>query len=225
LTDTIDATKPAGMEAAPGQALARKISTEDLAGELMARAQADGVSLVGPGGLLADLTKRVLEAMLEGEMTDHVGYAPYDRAGHGSGNSRNGARSKTVLTEIGPIDIEVPRDRAGTFEPVVVPKRRRRLGGVDEMVLSLSAKGLTHGEISAHLGEIYGAKVSKETVSRITDQVLDAMVEWQNRPLDRVYPVMFIDAIVRHEAPHVRGEVGDLPRRVVAAARPKLRAA
>src|SRR4051794_8199245 len=117
------------MECAPGRALAGKISTGDLADELMARAQADGVSLVGPGGLLAGLTKKVLEAMLEGEMTDHVGYAPYDRAGHGSGNSRNGTRAKTVLTEIGPIDLDVPRDRAGTFEPVVVPKRRRRLAG------------------------------------------------------------------------------------------------
>src|SRR3954451_14331201 len=183
------------MEPAPGQALARKLSTEDLADELMARAQADGVSLVGPGGLLADLTKRVLEAMLEGELTDHVGYAPYDRVGHGSGNSRNGTRPKTVLTEIGPVELDVPRDRAGTCEPMVVPKRRRRLGGVDEMVLSLSAKGLTHGEINAHLGEIYGAKVSKETVTRITDQVLETMVEWQNRPLEAVYPVVFVDAI------------------------------
>jgi len=180
LTDTIDSTTTV-MEHAPGQGLARKLSTEDLADELMLRAQADGVSLVGPDGLLAGLTKKVLEAMLEGEMTDHVGYAPYDPAGHHSGNSRNGARTKTVLTEIGPIEIEVPRDRAGTFEPTVVPKRRRRLVGVDQMVLSLSAKGLTHGEISAHLEEIYGAKVSKETVTRITDQVIEAMVEWQNR--------------------------------------------
>jgi putative transposase len=195
LTDAIEAKTTAVVEPAPGQALAAKLSTEDLADELMARAQSDGVGLVGPGGLLADLTKRVLEAMLEGELTDHVGYAPYDRTGHHSGNSRNGTRTKTVLTEIGPVDIEVPRDRAGTFEPIVVPKRRRRLGGVDEMVLSLSAKGLTHGEISAHLADIYGAKVSKETVTRITDQVLETMVEWQNRPLDSVYPVLFIDCI------------------------------
>ena len=120
---------------------------------------------------------------------------PMTRRGIISGNSRNGTRAKTVLTEIGPIEIDVPRDRAGTFEPAIVPKRRRRLGGVDQMVLSLSAKGLTHGEISAHLEEIYGAKVSKETVTRITDQVIETMVEWQNRPLDRVYPVLFIDAI------------------------------
>ena len=196
MTDTIDAETTSGaMEPVHDRGLAGKLSTEDLADELMLRAQADGVGLVGPGGLLVDLTKKVLEAMLEGEMTDHVGYAPYDPAGHHSGNSRNGTRAKTVLTEIGPIEIDVPRDRAGTFEPAIVPKRRRRLGGVDQMVLSLSAKGLTHGEISAHLEEIYGAKVSKETVTRITDQVIETMVEWQNRPLDRVYPVLFIDAI------------------------------
>jgi putative transposase len=179
----------------PGRALAGKLSTEELADELLQRAASDGVTLVGPGGLLAGLTKRVLEAMLEGEMTDHVGYEPYDRAGHGSGNSRNGTRAKTVLTDIGPVELEVPRDRAGTFEPVVVAKRRRRLAGVDQMVLSLSAKGLTHGEISAHLEEIYQAKVSKETVTRITDGVIETMSEWQNRPLDAVYPVLFIDAI------------------------------
>jgi putative transposase len=169
---------------------------EQLAVQLMDRAQAQGVSLVGPGGLLAGLTKTVLESALEAELTEHVGYGPYDPAGWNSGNSRNGTRSKTVLTEIGPVVLEVPRDRAGTFEPVIVPKRRRRLNGVDALVCSLSAKGLTHGEISAHLAEIYGAQVSKETVTRITDRVIDGMVEWQNRPLDPVYPVVFIDAIV-----------------------------
>jgi transposase-like protein len=162
----------------------------------MARAEAEGVSLVGPGGLLAGLTKTVLESALEAEMTEHVGYEPYDPAGHHSGNSRNGSRSKTVLTEIGPVELEVPRDRQGTFEPVIVPKRKRRLGGVDAMVCSLSAKGLTHGEICAHMAEIYGAQVSKETVTRITDRVMEGMAGWQNRPLDRVYPVIFIDAIV-----------------------------
>ena len=171
MTESLDATAPAAvkMSRAPGRALAGKIATSDLADELMDRARADGTSLVGPGGLLADLTKRVLEAALEAEMTEHVGYEPYDPAGHHSGNSRNGTRTKTVITEIGPVELEVPRDRAGTFEPVIVPKRKRRLGGVDQMVLSLSAKGLTHGEISAHLEEIYGAKVSKETMTRITD--------------------------------------------------------
>jgi transposase-like protein len=196
MTDTVNAPKIAAvMETAPGRALAGKIATSDLADELLARARADGASLVGPDGLVADLTKRVLESMLEGELTEHVGYGPYDPAGHNSGNSRNGTRTKTVITEIGAIEVEVPRDRAGTFEPVIVPKRKRRLGGVDQMVLSLSAKGLTHGEIAAHLEEIYGVKMSKETVTRITDGILEVMVDWQNRPLDRVYPVLFIDCI------------------------------
>jgi putative transposase len=219
MTDTIDATSSPEAEPRPS------VSLQDLTSQLVARAGAEGVSLVGPGGLLAGLTKTLLESALEAELTDHVGYAPHDPAGHHSGNSRNGTRTKTVLTEIGPVEVDVPRDRAGTFEPVIVPKRKRRLVGVDAMVCSLSAKGLTHGEICAHLGEIYGARVSKETVTRITDRVMEGMAAWQNRPLDRVYPVIFIDAIVRHEAPRVRGEVRDLPRRVVAAARPKLGAA
>jgi transposase-like protein len=192
VTDMMEATTVAKT---PGKATAAGVATEDLAAELLARAESEGVSLVGPGGLLAGLTKRLLEAALEGEMTGHVGYEPHDPAGHHSGNSRNGTRTKTVITDIGPIELDVPRDRNGTFEPVIVPKRHRRLGGVDEMVLSLSAKGLTHGEISAHLLEIYGAKVSKETVTRITDAVIETMVAWQNRPLEAVYPVVFIDAI------------------------------
>jgi putative transposase len=210
MTEKMDPTASAAvkMERVPGRALAGKIATSDLADELMERARTEGTSLVGPDGLLADLTKRVLESMLQAELTEHVGYEPYDPAGHHSGNSRNGTRSKTVITEIGPIELEVPRDRAGTFEPVIVPKRKRRLGGVDQMVLSLSAKGLTHGEICAHLEEVYGAKVSKETITRITDAALEGMAEWQNRPLDSVYPVLFIDAI------HVKirdGQVANRP--------------
>jgi putative transposase len=211
VTDVIDVVESAMVmePSRPPVRAARGLSTEELAAELLARADGDPVRLVGPGGLLGDLTKRVLEAALEAEMTEHVGYEPYDPAGHHSGNSRNGARSKTVITDIGPVGIEVPRDRAGTFEPVMVPKRKRRLGGVDQMVLSLSAKGLTHGEISAHMEEIYGAKVSKETVTRITDGVIDTMVEWQNRPLDAVYPVVFIDAI------HVKIREGQVANRPI----------
>jgi putative transposase len=211
------------MDTASSSAMAP--SDVEVARHLMDRARAEGVSLVGPGGLLSGLTKTVLETALEAEMTEHVGYEPHDRAGHHSGNSRNGTRTKTVVTDIGPVDVDVPRDRNGTFEPKIVRKRQRRLTGVDDLVVSLVAKGLTTGEVQAHLGEVYGAEVSRDTISRITDRVLETMADWQHRPLDRVYPVMFIDAIVRHEAPHVRGEVGDLPRRVVAAARPKLRAA
>ncbi|MEU0663812.1 IS256 family transposase, partial [Streptomyces lavendulocolor] len=163
--------------------------------EFVARAQAEGLQLTGEGGLLLHLTKRLLESALEGEMTDHLGYDRHDPAGKNGGNSRNGKRSKTVVTDIGPVEIDVPRDREGGFESQIVKKRQRRLTGVDEMVLSLSAKGLTHGEISAHLAEVYGAEVSKQTISTITDSVMEGMAEWQARPLDRVYPVVFIDCI------------------------------
>jgi putative transposase len=168
----------------------------EVARQLMDRARAEGVSLVGRGGLLSGLTKTVLETALEAEMTEHVGYEPHDRAGHHSGNSRNGTRSKTVVTDIGPVEVDVPRDRNGTFDPKIVRKRQRRLTGVDDLVVSLVAKGLTTGEVQAHLAEVYGAEVSRDTISRITDRVLETMAEWQHRPLDRVYPVVFIDAIV-----------------------------
>lgn len=170
-------------------------SDEQLIAMLVERARSEGMQLTGAGGLLQQLTKRVLESALEGEITDHLGYDKHDAAGRNSGNSRNGTRSKTVLTDVGPVEVKVPRDVEGSFEPRIVKKRQRRLTGVDEMVLSLSAKGLTHGEISAHLAEIYGAEVSRQTISTITDQVMDGMAEWQNRPLDRVYPVLFVDAI------------------------------
>jgi transposase-like protein len=163
--------------------------------ELVKRAQADGVSLTGEGGLLAQVTKVVLESALEGEMDAHLGYAKHEAAGKEVGNSRNGKRPKTVLTEVGPVRVEVPRDRDASFTPQIVRKRQRRLDGIDGMVLSLSAKGLTTGEISAHLAEIYGASVSKDTISAITDRVLEGMAQWQSRPLDPVYPVVFIDAI------------------------------
>lgn len=167
----------------------------DLIEQLVAQARDNGLDLVGEGGLLQQLTKRVLESALEGEITDHLGYDKHEVTAKTGANSRNGHRSKTVTTEVGPVEIEVPRDREGSFEPQIVAKRQRRLNGVEEMVLSLSAKGLTHGEISAHLAEIYGASVSKQTISTITDKVVEGMGEWQNRPLDPVYPVIFIDAI------------------------------
>nr|WP_281920745.1 IS256 family transposase [Nocardia cyriacigeorgica] len=167
----------------------------ELVGKLVEQARASGLQLSGEGGLLAQLTKMVVESALEGEITDHLGYDHGDPAGRGTGNSRNGTRAKTVVTDVGPVDIDVPRDRAASFEPQIVRKRQRRLNGVENMVLSLSAKGLTHGEISAHLREVYGAEVSKQTISTITDKVIDGMAEWQNRPLDSVYPVIFLDAI------------------------------
>jgi putative transposase len=170
---------------------------QQAARELVRRAREQGLSLTGPDGLLKQLTKTVLETALNEEMTEHLGYEKHDSAGAGTGNIRNGSRGKTVLTEAtGQVGIEVPRDRAGTFEPQIVKKRQRRLSGVDEMVLSLYAKGLTTGEISAHFAEIYGASVSKETISRITDKVIEEMQDWAVRPLDEIYAAIFIDAIV-----------------------------
>jgi putative transposase len=165
--------------------------------ELVRLAQEQGLSLTGPDGLLKQLTKTVLETALNEEMTEHLGYEKHDPPGAGTGNIRNGARAKTVLTDTtGAVEIDVPRDRAATFEPQIVKKRQRRLSGVDEVVLSLYAKGLTTGEISAHFAEIYGASVSKETISRITDKVIDEMNDWAVRPLDETYAAIFIDAIV-----------------------------
>jgi transposase-like protein len=173
-------------------------TAEQLAAEeLVRRAREQGLSLTGPDGLLKQLTKAVLETALDQEMTEHLGHEKNGQVVNEAGNVRNGTRPKTVLTEgTGQVGIEVPRDRAGTFEPQIVKKRQRRLGGVDEIVLSLYAKGLTTGEISAHFAEIYGASVSKETVSRITDRVIEEMQAWQARPLDEVYAAIFIDAIM-----------------------------
>jgi putative transposase len=185
---------------------------EQLARQLVEQARAQGVDLVGPDGLLRRVTKLVLEGALEGELADHLGYGKHDVAGRDGGNSRNGKRSKTVLTDVGPVEIEVPRDRDGSFEPRIVRKRQRRLTGVEDMVISLVAKGLTTGEVQAHLAEIYGADVSRQTISTITDKVLDGLSEWQNRPLDPVYPVLFIDCI------HVKirdGQVANRPIYVV----------
>src|SRR3954447_10402640 len=174
-------------------------SAEELAArELVRLPKEQGLSLTGPEGLLKQFTKNVLETALNEEMTEHLGHEKNRAAeGRDSTNVRNGTRPKTVLTHAtGQVDLEVPRDRDGTFEPVIVRKRQRRLGEVDEIVLSLYARGLTTGEIAAHFEQIYGASVSKETVSRITDKVLEEMQAWSTRPLDEVYAAIFIDAIM-----------------------------
>jgi putative transposase len=177
--------------------------------ELVKAARARGVALTGPDGLLKAITKTVLESALEEEMSEHVGYDKHAVEGRNGGNSRNGTRSKMVLTEAaGEVEVQVPRDRAGTFEPVVVRKRQRRLSDVDAVAISLYAKGLTTGEISAHFAEVYGASVSKDTVSRITDRVVEDMQAWSARPLLPIYAAVFIDAIyvkVRD------GQVGNQP--------------
>ena len=161
-------------------------------------AKEKGLDLTGPDGLLKQFTKSVLETALDEEMTEHLGRAKHKKSKDGrAANTRNGTTAKTVVTDsVGPVGIEVPRDRDGSFEPVVVRKRQRRLPGVGEVVLSLYVRGLTTGEISAHFQEIYGADVSRETVSRITERVVAEKDEWCSRPLDRVYAAVFIDATV-----------------------------
>ena len=190
-----DLDEVGGGEPAPPATEGLDAVDEQLIARLAGKAREGGLALTGEGGLLAALTKRLVESALEGELTDHLGYVKHDADGRDGGNSRNGRRSKTVLTEVGPVEIDVPRDRDGSFEPKIVPKRTRRLSGMDELVISLSAKGLTTGEVQAHLAEVYGAQVSRQTISTITDKVIEGMAEWQNRPLDPVYPVVFIDAI------------------------------
>jgi len=194
MTDTLVGMDPPPIGPGPDRDDAQELAA---ARELVRQAQAAGLSLTGADGLLRPLTKTVIEAALEEEMSEHLGYDKHAAAGRNGGNSRNGSRSKTVLTDAaGEVDIEVPRDRDGTFTPKIVAKRQRRLSSVDEVVLSLYAKGLTTGEISAHFADVYGASVSKDTVSRITDRVTEEMQTWWARPLEKVYAAVFIDAIM-----------------------------
>ena len=167
-----------------------------LAERLVDQARGDGIALTGQGGLLPQLIARVLESGLEVEMTEHLGYERHDVAGNNSGNSRNGSFPKSVVTEVGEVDLRVPRDRNGTFDPALVPHGERRIDGLAGQVISLYAQGLTTGEIRDHLAEIYDTSISKDTISRITDMVLDDMNAWQSRPLDPIYAVVLIDAIV-----------------------------
>lgn len=170
---------------------------QGLADQLVADArEAGGVaSLTGPDGLLSSLVGQLLETALAVELDDHLGYEAHDRRPSGSTNARNGTTPKRVQTDVGPVDLEVPRDRDGSFDPIVVPKHARRLSGFDEQVLSLYAKGFTTGDIVEHVEEIYGSQVSKDLVSRVTDAIVGEMTEWQNRPVDSVYAVVFIDVL------------------------------
>jgi transposase-like protein len=172
-----------------GQRLAplRELVDDRLLDALLERSRdgAGGLRLTGEGSMLGELVKAVLERALEPELTAHLGYGRHDPAGHGSGNSRNGTIGKKVQTGIGPVGIEVPRDRAGTFEPLLVPKRPGRIsGGLDDMIISLYAHGMTVRDILHHLRQVYGTELSAETVSRITDAVLEEVKAWQGRPLD-----------------------------------------
>ncbi|WP_425569508.1 IS256 family transposase [Nonomuraea salmonea] len=158
---------------------------------------AGGLRLTGEGSMLGELVKAVLERALEAELSAHLGYGKHEVAGHGSGNSRNGRIGKTVQTGVGPVRLAVPRDRAGTFEPMLVPKRAGRVsGGLDDMIISLYAHGMSVRDIQHHLRQIYDTELSHEAISNITDAVLEEVRAWQARPLEAVYPVVFLDAIV-----------------------------
>ena len=164
---------------------------------MIADAQDSGISLLdGPGGLIGQLTARVIERALGAEMDEHLGYVKGDPAGNGSGNSRNGSYGKSVTATSGPVRISVPRDRNSDFEPRVVAKGQRRVGAVDEMILSLYSRGMTTRDIHAHIAEVYGAEVSPALVSAVTNVVADEITEWQNRPLDAFYAIVYIDALM-----------------------------
>ena len=174
----------------------RPVIDEATLDELMSRIDEDGLELLGPEGVLTELTSKIMNRALEAEMTDLLGYERGDIAGWGSGNNRNGHSSKTVLTDAGAVPVVVPRDRNGEFEPVTVPKHRRRLSGFNEMVCGLLSRGMTTRDICGQLEDTYGVEISPELVSKITDAILPEVRDWQNRALDPVYPVMYLDAIV-----------------------------
>jgi putative transposase len=180
----------------------RKPSTpkEDEIPEALIEQLLDGRSsagdLLAKGGLLDQLKKRLVERALQGEMASHLGYEKYGAKPDDSDNARNGTTSKTVKTDDGEIEIEVPRDRDASFEPTLVKKRQTRLSGFDDKVVALYARGMTVRDIQGHLEEIYGVHVSPDLISKVTDAVHEDVIRWQNRPLDAVYPVLYLDALV-----------------------------
>jgi putative transposase len=170
--------------------------SEEFLDQLMARVDEGDLALTGEGGFLPELVKAVLERGLEAELSDHIGYERGDPAASAFANSRNGSTPKTLQTEVGAVDLNTPRDRAGSFEPRLVAKGSRRLGGLDEMIISLYAGGMTVRDIQHHLARTLGAELSHEAISNITDAVLDEVAEWQTRPLEEVYPIVYLDALV-----------------------------
>jgi putative transposase len=164
--------------------------------QVMAQVDAGGLALTGAGGFLPEMIKAVLERGLAAEQTAHLGYERGDRAGRGTANSRNGTTPKTLATEVGDVGLDVPRDRASTFEPRLVPKGSRRSDGLDAMIISLYAGGMTVRDIAHHLERTLGTELSHDTISKITDSVLDEVKAWQARPLEEIYPIVYLDALV-----------------------------
>ena len=176
--------------------LRRELFDDDMLDKLMAATDERGLSLTGEGGFLPEMIKAVLERGMQAELTDHLGYEKGDRAGHGSGNSRNGTSPKTVGTEVGDVALDQPRDRKSTFASALVPKGARRLGGLEDMIISLYAGGMTIRDIQHHLAATLGAELSHETISKVTDAVAEEVTAWQTRPLEAFYPVIYLDALV-----------------------------
>jgi putative transposase len=168
---------------------------DELVDELLAGARTEE-EIVGPGGLLSQLTRRLVERAMEVELTDHLGYEPHQEPPGGVGNTRNGSTSKMLVTEHGAVEVKTPRDRDGSFEPQIVRKRQRRFEGFDDKILALYSRGLSTRDIEAHLADIYGVRVGRDLISRVTEAVIEDVKAWQQRPLDDVYPVLFLDALV-----------------------------
>jgi putative transposase len=180
--------------------------------EVMDRVDAGGLTLTGEGGFLPEMIKAVLERGLAAELTGHLGYERGDPAGRGVPNSRNGTTPKRVATEVGDIDLQVPRDRASSFEPRLVPKGSRRSGGLDEMIISLYAGGMTVRDIQHHLARTLGTELSHDTISKITDEVAEEVKAWQARPLEEIYPIIYLDALVVkvRDGHHVRNKAAHI---------------
>jgi putative transposase len=183
-------------EPVSARAAVEQMLDDGLLDEMMRRVDAGEVALTGDGGFLPEMVKAVLQRGLQAELTGHLGYEKGDPVGRGSPNSRNGHTPKTVQTEVGPVRLDVPRDRAGSFEPRLVPKGVRRAGGLDDMIISLYAGGMTVRDIQHHLARTLGTELSHETISKITDAVLDEVKAWQSRPLEELYPILYLDALV-----------------------------
>jgi putative transposase len=179
-----------------GRQLREQLADDTWLDELIDRAEQGGVQLTGEGGFLPELVKAVLERGLDAELTDHLGYERGDPAGRGSPNSRNGTTPKTVQSQIGAMGLDVPRDRDSSFEPRLVPKGERRLAGLDDMIISLYAGGMTIRDIQHHLARTIGTELSHETISKITDAVAEEVKAWQARPLEPIYPIVYVDALV-----------------------------
>ena len=176
--------------------LRRELIDDELLDQLLASTSERGVALTGEGGLLPELIKSVLERGMQAELTSHLGYAKHAPEGRGSGNSRNGTTPKTIDTEVGPIELERPRDRNGTFTSRLVPNGQRRLGGLEDQIISLYAGGMTIRDIQHHLAATLGTELSHETISNVTEAVADEVAAWQTRPLEAFYPVIYLDALV-----------------------------